>query len=670
MVAISTNKNEEKVLNSCAGRNADDSASKRSQNSTCTSKPKPPPAVVEAQSREPTASVSHPWSPMGAASGMYKTFWNDQAVAAAKAALSSLTYAGPGGGDGNQIDVRDDDIGNSYANNSSPESKASAGEVSSPASIGLPTSPPIMSSLSMHPIGDESSYRGNHHRQVDLKKDGEKKCEEDKKFLQSCLKKICLTIVFVAIGIAAGILVMMLANGGIRPFASKLEEPETSQQDQSSNAEEPTRKPTFSLAWTAKAKERGFDPETNANRLEVDGSGQTGPTDMPSQLPTTSAPSASAFTHTPSFLPTAPPVSVSPSKPPSAPPISVSLFRSVPNLSSCSGLSSEQYYRSHLEEGIDEATLSYLKSLDIFNLSWRIKVELSRTNSQEVVETFGPENQFSSQVRMAAIRTLLFWTRRGSDDAFFDTERDTDMPRHVKIVGTHSSDVDGLVELGLAFVSLHGMTAEEGIEEAKRAIEVIEANVPRGFENPIFSMHGFAYDMFGEAGVLIGDGMLEYLRNICTLSEVPFEMALHGRLAAIVGTQLLHLNLGMPIILPSEDADDTYQTLFADALGAYYMAHPLGGMLTGDEVFGPFLGYARSTGADVCESSSPTISRPSTFKQLSSSQKECATIWATRWAWMDDATAKSRVANLLELKDRFDARYEQILNVDKLATCP
>ena len=303
----------------------------------------------------------------------------------------------------------------------------------------------------------------------------------------------------------------------------------------------------------------------------------------------------------------------------------------------------------------------------MFNLSWRIKVELSRTNSQEVVETFGPENQFSSQVRMAAIRTLLFWTRQGLDDTLSDAERETDMPRHVKIVGTHSSDVDGLVELGLAFVSLHNMTAEEGIEEAKR---VIEANVPRGFENPIFSMHGFAYDMFGEAGVLIGDGMLEYLQNIRTPSEVPFEMVLHGRLAAIVGAQLLHLNLGMPIILPSEDVDDTYQTLFADALGAYYMAHPLGGMLTGEEVFGPFLSYARSTGADVCESSSPTISGPSTSKQLSSSQKECAAIWATRWAWMDDATATSRVASLSELKDRFDARYEQILNVDKLATCP
>ena len=60
--------------------------------------------------------------------------------------------------------------------------------------------------------------------------------------------------------------------------------------------------------------------------------------------------------------------------------------------------------------------------------------------------------------------------------------------------------------------------------------------------------------------------------------------------------------------------------------------------------------------------------------QLTSSQKSCAAIWAIRWAWVDNATAKSDlttlVASLSDLKDRFDARYQRILDVDQVGTCP
>ena len=51
--------------------------------------------------------------------------------------------------------------------------------------------------------------------------------------------------------------------------------------------------------------------------------------------------------------------------------------------------------------------------------------------------------------------------------------------------------------------------------------------------------------------------------------------------------------------------------------------------------------------------------------QLTSSQKSFVVIWAIRWAWVDNVTAKSDsatgVASLSQLKDSFDARYQQIL---------
>jgi hypothetical protein len=332
----------------------------------------------------------------------------------------------------------------------------------------------------------------------------------------------------------------------------------------------------------------------------------------------------------------------------------------------CSQMSAEDQYKSHLTKGINETTLAYLLSLDMFNLSWRMKVN----NTQTMTERFGPEDEFSNVVQMAALRTLFFWTRRGEEEESPGTTVDDDAtrPRKIKISGTHSSDVDGLVELGLAFVSLHGRTAEEGIEEARRVIDVVETQVPGGFDNPIFTMHGFAYD----AGVILGDGMLNYLQNIPVPTRVPFTIALHSRLASIIGAHLLHRDLGMPATLPSNENINTYQALFADVLGAYYMAHPLGGLLTGDEICTSFLAYVRSTGVDECVSSVERDAAPGI--QLTSSQKSCAAIWAIRWAWVDNATANSGsatgVASLSELKDRFDARYQRIVNVDQLGTCP
>ena len=335
-------------------------------------------------------------------------------------------------------------------------------------------------------------------------------------------------------------------------------------------------------------------------------------------------------------------------------------------------MSAEDQYKSHLTKDIDETTLPYLLSLDMFNLSWRMKVEL---NGQKLkTEQFGPDNEFSVVVRMAALRTLYFWTRREEEagDPDGSLADGTTRPRTVKITGTHSSDIDGLVELGLAFVQLHGKTAEEGIEEARRVAHIVETQVPGGFENPIFTMHGFAYDVSGEAGVILGDGMLNYLQSIPVPTRVPFTIALHSRLASIIGAHLLHLNLGMPTILPSDEGSNTYQALFADALGAYYMAHPLGGLLTGNEICTSFLAYVRSTGVEECDSSVERDAAPGI--QLTSSQKSCAAIWAIRWAWVDNATAKSDsatgVASLSELKDRFDARYQRIFNVDQMGTCP
>lgn len=270
------------------------------------------------------------------------------------------------------------------------------------------------------------------------------------------------------------------------------------------------------------------------------------------------------------------------------------------------------------------------------------------------------------------MRTPFFWTRRGEENEVHGgtLDNDTSTPRTVKIVGTHSSDVDGLVELGLAFVSLHGKTAEEGIDEARRVIEVVERHIPGGFDNPIFTMHGFSYD----EGVILGDGMLDYLHNIPVPDHVPFTIALHSRLASMIGAYLLHLDLDMPTILPSDEGryEYVYQSLFADVLGAYYMVHPLGGVLTGNEICSSFLAYVRSTGVAECDPSVEREAEPS--MQLTSSQKTCAAIWAIRWAWVGNATAKSGsgtgVASLSELMDRFDARYQRILNVDKLETCP
>ena len=597
---------------------------------------------------------------------------------------------------------------------------------------GIPDLPPIMSSLSMQSAGDEPSYHvtasKHHHRQIGLKRNDQRRNDRwavkdmgmksnRKRCVYSILQNLAVVIVGVSIG---AVVVFVLEKRGFFLPMSRLDTV-------------PTKQPTPALAGLISIEESVIDDidEGNVNRvstfvpssapsttptlpilnldlLENDGGGRDNvvetdslPTNpqtaspQPSSSPTQSSTIAPTTT-VPTMTPSTKALSEAPTGSPSSPPTLYNSPRSSPETSTsvslshekdsqisstntdCSRMTAEDQYKSHLTKEIDETALSYLLSLDMFNLSWRMKVEFKENVSKMTAERFGPESEFTDAVQKAALRTLVFWTRREEEeeDPGVSLSDGTAMPRTVKIAGTHSSDVDDLIELGLAFVSLHKMTPEEGIEEARRVTQVVETKVPGGFHNPIFTMHGFAYDVSGEAGVILGDGMLRYLQNIPVPTRVPFTIALHSRLSSLVGAHLLHLDLGMPTILPSDQDPNTYQALFADVLGAYYMAHPLGGLLTGNEICTSFLAYVRSTGVEECDPSVEERDDIIPKIQLTSSQKSCAAIWAIRWAWVDNATAKSDtatvtgVASLSELKDRFDARYQRILNVDQSGTCP
>jgi hypothetical protein len=158
-----------------------------------------------------------------------------------------------------------------------------------------------------------------------------------------------------------------------------------------------------------------------------------GPTPPPSPGPTPLSTSSPPISDSPTDSPTE-----TPSDSPTVAPVDS-------DATDCALVPVEDQYRSHLQNGIDEATLEYLTGLDMFNLSWRMKVELRAKTQQVAEESFGPDNEFSAMVKKAAIQTLFFWTRRPD---FFAAKK-----KRVKVVGTHSSDVDGLAELSLAFVS-------------------------------------------------------------------------------------------------------------------------------------------------------------------------------------------------------------------------
>ena len=436
--------------------------------------------------------------------------------------------------------------------------------------------------------------------------------------------------------------------------------------DNNSNIYQPS-----SLATSSNAKQTLQPTDTpshgptlsTSNPLSYLASGT--PSEQSSALPSAEASNEPSFL--PTMSPTASPVTPNPT---AAPSIELSPNK-VKALSTCRNESAESQYRASLIKDIDRSAYQYLEKFDMFNLSWRMELEIGNRN--EHAETFGPNNEHEDAVRVKAMQTLLFWSTSKAEYSSRDFPLMDDASRSfVQLVGLHSSDIQSVIQLGIAFVSLYGMTVEEGIDEAKHVAQVIETMVPGGFDNPIFTAHAFAYDVSGRAGLVIGDGMLSYLENIPKPNTVPFDIALEAKIGSMVGWHLQHIKFGVQNILPTDEINNEveyqYRSLFADVLGTYYVAHPKGGRLRGSDVCEHYLTYARSTGTALCdtETSSGTV-------LLTSEQKECAAVWAIRWAWIDNALTNENetgVASLAELRDRFDARYERIKAVDRVETCP
>ena len=324
-------------------------------------------------------------------------------------------------------------------------------------------------------------------------------------------------------------------------------------------------------------------------------------------------------------------------------------------------ISGEKRYKALLADEFDQTTYEYLDGLNVFEINRSMQMAFSRFSEDESIQTFGANGEFTDTVSAIARACFAFWSesRGGSDEA-----------SPMSLRGVHGSDLQDQLMLSLSLVAFEGMELGEGLEKASDILEKIEDSVPAEYQHPLLSLFAFTYTRDEHSSLFIGDGYLRYLESIPGYESVPFEIALEAKLASAIGDYLQASRLGVDSSIPSDANEDNrdyvHRTLFSEALSAYFISHPDGGKKRGEELCGHYLAYTRSTG-EACASK---LSQSG----ISSEQKECAAIWAVRWAQKDYAVSKnsyrSGVSSLERLLDRFDARYDGIMAVDRETTCP
>ena len=265
--------------------------------------------------------------------------------------------------------------------------------------------------------------------------------------------------------------------------------------------------------------------------------------------------------------------------------------------------------------------------------------------AREGEEYFGLDGEYTQEIHSIHDRARDFWSR--SDDVQDDG---------IHVLCAHGSDLaDRHNKLIPTLEKMFGNSYDEEYTVFDHAndIQDLITRLPGGYNYPLLTFNAFATDAIENENetpsIMIGAGYFEFQEAVGLSSEGP-EYALSHEHA-----HHLQFTLGIP------QQDDGYQEkeedlrrqeLMADALSAYFLAHEEGGTMSPQELFN-IHEIAYSVGD--CEIGNDG-------HHGTPVQRRCATQWGASISQDDDYGVFD--LDLIELKDRFDAWYERVDDLD------
>ena len=307
----------------------------------------------------------------------------------------------------------------------------------------------------------------------------------------------------------------------------------------------------------------------------------------------------------------------------------------------------EAQYKDAMIDWIGQESYDFLDQFQVFDLAWRIEAAFDQDPWDEY---FGKNGEYTEEVLFLYEKVRAFWELGGV--------RQQDPNKGYTLRGVRGSIVDEDELLStLAFVSLFDMSFQEATEAIQDVREVI-SSMPDGYDNALLSFHSLYYELGPNSGVFIlGDGMLEYL-NHYGRGDAPFGLALENSIAQMYGQYILHSALQYPVADHTAQKNQNmdaverkYQDLLAAALAGYYVAHPAGGNVSGDDLCRQYFSLARSVG--ICDDDRQHWRRPIT----SSEQIECVVTWASRLVRGNTA----KILSPAEIHRRFEEVFPEIM---------
>ncbi|KAL7539018.1 hypothetical protein ACHAXR_010151 [Thalassiosira sp. AJA248-18] len=271
--------------------------------------------------------------------------------------------------------------------------------------------------------------------------------------------------------------------------------------------------------------------------------------------------------------------------------------------------------------------------------AYKLFVEPKQRDSSQVQEYFGLDGEYTEEINQIHEQALGFWAHSGADD-------------EIHLLCAHGSDLaDRHTKLIPTLEVLFGGSYDDEYTIFDHATDIqdLVTRLPGGYNYPLLTFNAFATEEVDDnvyPSIIIGDGYFEFQRSVGLASEGPEYALTHEH------AHHLQFSLDAP-----EDKDNASQTtrrqeLMADAFSAYFLAHVSGGDMAPEEISNIHT-IAYSLGD--CEMSNDG-------HHGTPRQRRCATRWGATIADSQEFVN----LDLIELKNRFDAWYERVDELDDL----